>query len=178
MPALPIIPRYVKLVGSKMPAGRYKDLDKGIEALTLDLEFRSAMADLLVEEGYVFWQPPEQVKFKDFNNYLTLGTAINRLSLEVDDFPDKIVEIGWDGAFSYRGDYSELALNPAPKVKVADMLRVLQDALGKTFQGWKGGEYTMTEYTEVYLCEEGCTTSNQLGPLLLEFLLNQEVKSK
>ena len=43
---------------------------------------------------------------------------------------------------------------------------VLKGAIGKTYMGWKGGEYVMREDSEVYLAERGSS-----GPELTEDLL-------
>jgi hypothetical protein len=62
-----------------------------------------------------------------------------------------------DALKSWRGDYSQLALGfrerstekPAPKV--AEVLSLLQGALKKTFEGYKGGDYQMSERTPVWM---------------------------
>lgn len=56
---------------------------------------------------------------------------------------------------SYRGDYSQLAFVPRSDVSVADMLASAREANGKTYTGWKGGEFTMGDYTDVYLAQVG-----------------------
>lgn len=56
---------------------------------------------------------------------------------------------------SYRGDYSQLAFVPKSDVSVADMLASAREARGKTYTGWKGGEFTMGDYTDVYLAQIG-----------------------
>ena len=62
---------------------------------------------------------------------------------------------GFDEAMSYRGYYCELGLNPSNETKVSEMIEVLQSALGKTFEGYKGGEYTMSEDVDCYLAPYG-----------------------
>lgn len=53
---------------------------------------------------------------------------------------------------SYRGYYSDLAFEPAdaPFVTASELLVDAKDALGKTFEGYKGGDFTMTETTPLW----------------------------
>jgi hypothetical protein len=74
--------------------------------------------------------------------------------LEKED-PDLVLPIGWHDAHSYRGDYSQLGLEPRENVAVADCLSIVRQALGWTYGGYKGGDYTMHEYTDCYLAEWG-----------------------
>lgn len=58
---------------------------------------------------------------------------------------------------SYRGYYSDLAFEPsADPVSVEQLLAAAREALGSTFQGYKGGDYTMSKATPVWLAEHGC----------------------
>lgn len=77
---------------------------------------------------------------------------------------------------SYRGYYEDLAFEVGRDVPVHEMLREAKECLGKTFEGYKGGEFTMHEYTEVWLADWGCTGEG-IGPLLLEYMLNDEVEA-
>lgn len=75
---------------------------------------------------------------------------------------------------SYRGDYAELAIEPSDKPRTAaDFLGELKAAIGKTFHGYKGGEYVMGEYTYMYLAEYGST-----GPALCGGLVTSGAKSE
>lgn len=67
--------------------------------------------------------------------------------------------------------YEDLAFEARPNVSVGDMLAAARSALGDTFQGWKGGEYTMKEWTSCWLVEEEGDCGETLGALLLELLL-------
>ena len=62
---------------------------------------------------------------------------------------------GFDNPHSYRGDYEQLAVEPCENVPVEYMISILEDALGKQFTGYKGGEFTMYGYVDVYLSEYG-----------------------
>lgn len=100
---------------------------------------------------------------------MPLKKIIDRLAKED---PTRIVPLGWDDAFSYRGDYSELGFHRAENVAIGVMLTVAKCALGKTFTGYKGGEYEMYEHTTCHLVN-GCseTSDDEVGPLFLEALL-------
>lgn len=56
---------------------------------------------------------------------------------------------------SYRGYYAELAFEPARDVTVAQMLGAAREALGSTYEGWKGGDFTMTATTPCWVAVEG-----------------------
>lgn len=83
---------------------------------------------------------------------MTLGALIEWL--EGQD-PEMVVKDGFGSPHSDRGDYSELAFTPEPEAKIADMLANARRALGGTFEGWKGGEFTMGEHTPVYIGNYG-----------------------
>lgn len=66
-----------------------------------------------------------------------------------------------DGIESYRGYYDQLAIGwkearEAPTV--ADVLAMLRGAVGKTFMGYKGGDFLMDEDTEVWVDNSGRAT--------------------
>ncbi|MEQ1733643.1 MAG: hypothetical protein ABL940_08220 [Bacteroidia bacterium] len=67
---------------------------------------------------------------------------------------------------SWRGFYEEIALgygeieynkdpNAVKKINAKDILNELKWAIGKDYQGYKGGEYTMTENTPVWVGNYG-----------------------
>jgi hypothetical protein len=99
---------------------------------------------------------------------MTLRELIKTLS-ETD--PALTVRHGWDCAFSYRGDYSQLAVRQAENVPVTRMARVLLDSVDQIMQGYKGGDYRMHEYVDVYLVEDRSSCGEQIGPLLLKYML-------
>ena len=83
---------------------------------------------------------------------MTLGKLIEWLSKQD---PNLIVADGFGKPHSDRGDYSELAFDPAPQATLGEMLRHAKSALERTFTGWKGGEFTMHEWTPVLIGEHG-----------------------
>lgn len=102
---------------------------------------------------------------------LELGELINRLAKE----PDKRVKLGFGNPHSWRGDYTELAFEPVENTTVGEMLDAARSALDRDFEGWKGGTYTMGDWTEVHLDYEGESMGETLGALLLDFMLADEV---
>lgn len=85
--------------------------------------------------------------------------------------PEKVVEYGFNKAMSWRGDYSQLAFKRARNVTVGEMLKVAQGALNTTYVGYKGGAYTMCEYTDVYLTYHQSDLGDALCELGLAFML-------
>lgn len=92
---------------------------------------------------------------------MTLGQIIDTLKRK-----EPTEEVRFDFVYfrpttlrSWRGDYSQLSLGYAhdsPKTTtVAELLAECEAAVGKTFQGWKGGDYTMNERTRVYVGNSG-----------------------
>lgn len=90
-------------------------------------------------------------------------------TLEVEN-PNKILPDGFTNPHSYRGYYDELAFEPTADITVGEMLADARDAKGETFQGWKGGEYKMTDWTDCWLAVEG-SLGETIGPLLLRLML-------
>ena len=59
---------------------------------------------------------------------------------------------------SWRGSYSELALEFAcngEPMEFSAFLKMLKNAVGQTFLGYKGGEFVMTEDTPVWVANYG-----------------------
>lgn len=50
---------------------------------------------------------------------------------------------GFGAPHSYRGWYEQIAFEPVEQTTAGDMLVCAREALGKTFTGWKGGDFYM-----------------------------------
>jgi hypothetical protein len=83
---------------------------------------------------------------------MTLGALIDWLEHQDQDL---IIKDGFGSPHSDRGSYDELAFDPMPEAKISDMLKYAKKSLGSYFQGWKGGDFKMEEYTSVYIGEYG-----------------------
>lgn len=86
--------------------------------------------------------------------------------------PSHIPPIGFVSPHSYRGDYAQVAFEPARGVTVGDMLNAAKAAHGATFCGYKGGDYTMGDYTDCYLANHGCL-GEAIGPVLLGYMCGE-----
>lgn len=93
----------------------------------------------------------------------TLGTLIDRLEA----IKDKAKDVVFDFAYmrptefiSWRGIYSQLALSyteayDAKRLTAGDLLELAKDADGKTFQGYKSGDYIMDRGTPLWVANYG-----------------------
>lgn len=68
------------------------------------------------------------------------------------------------GFSSWRGSYSEIAINYAlsgydaeqfAHTDLKDFINWLEDAIGSTYTGWKGGDFIMTADTPVWVANDG-----------------------
>jgi hypothetical protein len=84
--------------------------------------------------------------------------------------PNKVVKNGFVFPHSYRGSYPCLAFEPDLNTRIGYMLECAERAIGKTYAGWGGGEFTMTGITPVYIAEYG-EFGEELGPRLLAYML-------
>ena len=98
---------------------------------------------------------------------MVLKDLIERLKQEP---KENVIRKGFGRSMSYRGDYSQLAFAPSENVTVGSMLEEAEYALGKTYQGYKGGDFVMDEYTYVFIAEYG-STGEQIGKFLLDYML-------
>ena len=85
-------------------------------------------------------------------NPTTLGILIDWLAQQDQEL---IVKDGFGAPHSDRGSYAELAFAPREEAHIGDMLNYALSAVGGTFIGWKGGEFTMDRSTPVYIGEYG-----------------------
>lgn len=106
----------------------------------------------------------------DHNPYVSLSGIVAFLEHEVQD-GDWLIRFGVDptSAHSYRGYYYELAFEPMRNVPASKMLASFKDSLGKTFEGWKGGDYKMHEDTYVYITFSGNSGGDMIGRTLLHY---------
>lgn len=101
-------------------------------------------------------------------NHLSLGEVIARLEREP---AEKVLPVGFDAPHAYRGYYHDLAFEVCTNVTVGAVLAAARSALGATFQGWKGGDYTMSDYSTCWLVTEEGDCGESLGAMLLELLI-------
>lgn len=87
--------------------------------------------------------------------------------------PSKICCKGFNNPHSWRGSYDELAFEPAENVTVGEMLRDARAAIDATYSGYKGGEFTMREWTEVHVSNYG-SSHDFMGEMLLDYMLGEQ----
>ena len=75
------------------------------------------------------------------DDQMTLAYVMRRLAKEEDR--DRVVAEGFGAANSYRWDHEQIAFEPAANVTIGSMLNHVYAAIGKLFEGYKGGNYTM-----------------------------------
>jgi hypothetical protein len=113
----------------------------------------------------------EATRKKSFDNsdQLTLGELILKIEPLAEKYKDEPdIEVGYDFEYlfptcidSWRGDYSECALNfvvddsDCKPLNVQAFLKLLKETVGKTFTGYKGGKFTMTKNTPVWVANYG-----------------------
>jgi hypothetical protein len=86
---------------------------------------------------------------------------------------DRVLPIGLCRPHSYRGYYCDLAFEVAYNVTVGEVVDMLRGCVGATFEGYKGGDYTMNGYSDCYISQYGSSAGDMIGPVLLHFLTNQ-----
>jgi hypothetical protein len=96
---------------------------------------------------------------------MNLGELIK--ALEKIENKDAVVEHGFYNPHSWRGSYEELAFEPTKNVTIQSMLDCAKEALGKTYEGYKGGDFKMKEYTDIHISEYGSSDD-----FVWEFLIN------
>lgn len=87
--------------------------------------------------------------------------------------PNKVVVRGFHNPHSYRGIYQDLAFEPATNVTVGAMLADARSALDKTYQGYKGGDYTMYGSVDVWVAEEGSGWGEKIGYTLMMYMVGE-----
>lgn len=104
---------------------------------------------------------------------LTISSALEILN-QYDK--NKIVELGWgeDSGHSNRGYYSDLGLEPQYNVTIGEMIDELKNCVGRTFTGWKGGEFEMDMNTDIHLSNEGSCGTN-ISNIFLELLIENRI---
>ncbi len=115
----------------------------------------------------------KKMRYADFVNSGQL--SVQELIARLEQFdPKTSVGLRFYGATliasvdSYRGYYDELAFDVTTDYGVSDptvgeVLYCLKQALGKTFYGWKGGEYVMNQHTPLWIAKSGTTGSKVVG---------------
>jgi len=103
------------------------------------------------------------------SDQLTLGQLIEKVEAiakngyKLSDGSEPTVRYDFEYLFptaidSWRGSYAELALNfesNGEELPVSKFIELLKSAVGKTFEGYKGGDFTMDESTPIWVANCG-----------------------
>lgn len=93
--------------------------------------------------------------------------SLGELILKLEAITDQSKTVGFEfehlrptGFDSYRGYYSDLAIgfasgDDAPEVRVDQFLTCAKECMGKTFTGYKGGDYVMGKTTPIWIANCG-----------------------
>ncbi|MGS2592048.1 hypothetical protein [Streptomyces hebeiensis] len=100
---------------------------------------------------------------------MNLGDLITTLEAAS---PDQPVAHGFGNPHSYRGDYMDLAFEPVDDTTVGAMLAAARSAVDATFQGWKGGDFTMSTDTWCWLSVQGDVSGESISPQTLAWMLH------
>jgi len=99
---------------------------------------------------------------------------LQQLIARLENYPrDRKIKHGFHNPHSYRGYYDQLAFEPKENTTVGDMLDAARSAVNKFYEGYKGGSYLMDNYTEVWIAEYGHGDGEQIGNMLLDFILGE-----
>ena len=102
------------------------------------------------------------------SDQLTLGEIITKLEA-TEDWANKKVRFDFGkvptGIDSWRGSYAELSLHfgDGEGPLTSDLIKQLKDVVGKTLEGYKGGDFYMSRHTPVWVAnwgEIGCNGWN------------------
>ena len=97
---------------------------------------------------------------------MKIKQILNELSNLLHSSKDQLVIEGVSTEFcSYRGHYSELCVEQSnnQNLDLSEFCNKLEDQIGKVFYGYKGGEYEMSETTELYIADYGRTGEKVVG---------------
>lgn len=91
---------------------------------------------------------------------------------------EAVVKDGFGSPHTDRGDYHDLAFDPAETTTFGEMLEKARISVGATFMGWKGGDFTMSGYSTVKIGEFGVTGEHITSAHLKLWLLTAEKPAK
>jgi hypothetical protein len=127
-----------------------------------------------LQEGLNKFLKESRKKTLSENDQLTLGELIEKIESIVKYQKDREEEadVVYDFEYlfptsidSWRGSYDELALDwssDGDRMKVSSFLKMIKECIGKTFVGWKGGDFIMDKDTPIWIANSGNAGSTAL----------------
>ena len=89
--------------------------------------------------------------------HVTLGTLIAELEKLEWDRPVEFVGGGSPRSpHSYRGYYSDLSFSNGGTIQAKELLMICCASRGRTFEGYKGGDFIMGDDTPLWAASYGC----------------------
>lgn len=87
-----------------------------------------------------------------------------------------MTKIRFTDTFSSRACYSDLGVSfeldgEENGTTLLDNLNVLENAIGETYEGYKGGEFEMDLYSEIWLCKDESSYECELNDLIMDLSL-------
>jgi hypothetical protein len=115
----------------------------------------------------------ERTEYFKSSRQLSLGSLISKLEAVLSEYPESYAhQVRYDFCDAYptdiaswRGIYAELALNHIAASEVSNVVQFnlvgfidfLKQTKGKTFEGYKGGEFTMGKDTPIWVANRRYT---------------------
>jgi hypothetical protein len=90
-----------------------------------------------------------------FDGQMNLGEFVRALELIDSTDGATVLRFGLLHPSSYRGFYEQLAFHPFADVLVSETLECARAAIGKAFDGYKGGSYVMHERSPLWVASGG-----------------------
>lgn len=100
----------------------------------------------------------------NYNSQMDLGNLSAELSIVPSDTPVRTEDgFGLEGPHSYRGYYDQAAIEPTTQgLNAGELEKVIDDFIGTTVEGWKGGDFYMDVDTPVWISHEGSASQQAL----------------
>lgn len=87
--------------------------------------------------------------------------------------PETTASRGLGNPHSYRGWYDQIAFEMVENTSAGAMLAAAESAVGATYTGWKGGDYTMFHDTPTHLVMERGRCGDEITQMMLHLMLGE-----
>jgi len=83
------------------------------------------------------------------------------------------VRYGLGNPHSWRGSYDEITFEVVENTTIGKMLKEAKSAVGTTYTGWKGGDFTMKKNTQINIDRKGSWSDGRAMWMLLISLITK-----
>lgn len=89
---------------------------------------------------------------------------------------ETVLSFGIGNPHSYRGYYEDLCveIDDSRTENPESWLKVLRSVHGEVLQGYKGGDFVMEDYSDVYLGEYGSSGGTVISRMLMNFIAGKK----